>query len=263
MRTARHLYGRLCDIEHLERAAVATVKGKRRRRDVAWFLFTQDRQLADLHDELVNDRFEPSALHLVGIRDPKPRLIARVPIRDRVLHTAIVQLIEPIFSPSFSPDDYACRRGYGAHRAVLRLWELLRRFRYVLHLDIKNYFPSISTDILRHLLSRRLHDERFLELLDRLFTSGRFLYDHPLTRQLAGLDSRWPPPGRGIPIGSYTSQLFAAHIYLNELDHFVKRELEAPGYLRYVDDMFLSATASPRSKAGASRSSSGSPPIEA
>lgn len=239
MRTVRHLFPRLCDLEHLELAAAATVRGKRRRRDVSWFLFTLDQQLAELREELVTGRYRPAGFDLVSIRDPKPRLIARVPIRDRVLHTAVVQLIEPVFSPSYSPDAYACRRAYGAHRAVLSLQEFLRRYRYALHLDIKNYFPSLDVDILRDLLGRRIRDDRFLQVVDQLLESGRGLYGDTRARRLAGLDTAWPPPGRGIPIGSYTSQLFAAHIYLNDFDHFVKRELRIPAYCRYVDDLFV------------------------
>ena len=170
---------------------------------------------------------------------PKPRLIARVPIRDRVVQTALVRQIEPIFEPGYSPDDYACRPGFGTHRAVLRLWELMRRFRFAVHLDVRSYFPSIDPDILRPILSRRIQDEPFLAVVDHGLRAGRRLYVDQKHRQAAALDPDWPPPGRGLAIGSYTSQVFAAHIYLNAFDMWIKRDLKVPGYLRYVDDMFL------------------------
>jgi retron-type reverse transcriptase len=241
MKTARRLFPRLCDPEHLDRAATATVRGKRRRCDVASFLFQREDVLARLQADLAAGRYQPGRADLVSIRDPKPRLITRMPIADRIVHTALVHLMEPVFLPGLRPEAYACREGFGTHRAVLRLWEMLRRRRFVLHLDIKSYFPSIDLAILRGLLARRIHDERFLAVVDRVLTAGAGLYDTPTARAAARLSPDWPPPGRGLPIGSYTSQLFAAHVYPAELDHHIKRVLKVPGYLRYVDDLFLAA----------------------
>ncbi len=239
MWTARNLFPRLCDPDHLDRAAEATVRGKRRRSDVAWFLFRREAELERLRCELASGRYRPPGFDLVRIRDPKPRLIARVPIAERVVHTALVELMEPVLCRSLLPDAFACRPGKGTHRAVLRLMELVRRHRFVLHLDIKSYFPSIDVEILRRLLVRRIRDSPFLEVVDRVLEAGRGIYDRQELRKMAGLDHEWPPPGRGLPIGSHTSQLFAAQVYLNGLDHFVKRELKVPGFLRYVDDAFL------------------------
>lgn len=239
MRTARGLFHQLCQIHELEAAAWATVRGKRRRADVARFIFRLDGELAALSNGLETGVYRPSDIEVVSIRDPKPRLIARVPIRDRVVQTALVRQFEPVFEPGYSPDDYACRPGFGTHRAVLRLWELMRRFRFAVHLDVHAYFPSIDPDILRPILSRRIRDESFLSILDHGLNGGRRLYVDSRHRQAAALDPSWPPPGRGLAVGSYTSQIFAAHIYLNTFDHWVKRDLKVPGYLRYVDDMFL------------------------
>ncbi len=238
MRTARNLFPRLCDPEHLERAADLTVRGKRRRPDVAWFLFRHEAELERLRAELAAESYRPEGFELVRIRDPKPRLIARVPIAERVVHTALVLLMEPVFARGLVDDAYACRPDKGTHRAVLRLLELIRRHRYTLHLDVRSYFPSIDLEILRRLVARRIRDRRFLSVVKRVLAAGRGLYDHPEHRRMAALDDDWPPPGRGLPIGSYTSQLFAAHVYLAGFDHFVKRDLKVPGYVRYVDDVF-------------------------
>ncbi len=238
MYTARKLFPRLVDPACLERAAAATVCGKRRRRDVAWFLFRQEEEIERLRAELAAEAWRPAGYELVSVRDPKPRLIARAPIADRVVFTALVQLMEPAFLAGLCPEAYACRPGYGTHRAVLRLWELARRYRYVLHLDVRSYFPSIDLGILRRLLRRRIWDRRFLAVVDRVLDSGTGLYDTPAARAQGRIAPDWPPPGRGLPIGSSTSQLFAAHVFLAELDHFIKRQLRVPGYLRYLDDFF-------------------------
>ncbi len=85
MKTARHLFARLCDPDHLDRAAAATVRGKRRRCDVASFLFRREEELARLQADLEAGRYQPGRPDLVAIRDPKPRLISRVPIADRAV----------------------------------------------------------------------------------------------------------------------------------------------------------------------------------
>lgn len=229
MRTVRGLYPRLCQPAHLDRAATATVRGKRRRPDVAWFLFRREAELERLRAELAAGTYRPEGSERLLIRDPKPRLISRIPIADRVVHTALVSLMEPVFLASLTADAFACRPGYGTHRAVLRLLELCRRHPYVLHLDVRSYFASIDVTILCRLLARRIADRPFLAVVDRVLETGAGLYDGPHWRALAGLDPDWPPPGRGLPIGALTSQLFAAHVYLAGFDHFVKRTLKAPG----------------------------------
>ncbi len=208
---------------------------------MAWFLFTLEEQLEDLQAELSAGTYRPQPCDFVSIRDPKPRVIARTLLRDRIVQTAVVHQLDPIFEPTYTHDDYACRPGYGTHRAVLRLQEFQRRYRFALHLDVRSYFPSIDRDILLALLSRRIRDVRFLDLVARLLAIGDELHGHPELRKLAGLDPDWPPPGRGLPIGAHSSQMLAAHVYLNGFDHWVKRQLKVPAYLRFLDDTFYFA----------------------
>jgi hypothetical protein len=241
VRTIRNVFPTLHAADHLERAARLTVRGKRRRKDVAWFLFRSEDELARLAAALRDQTWRPSRFELVAIRDPKPRMIARVPIADRIVHTAVVSLIEPAFLRGASPNAFACRPGLGTHRAALALLRQMHLRAYYLHLDIRGYFPSIDVDILRDLVHRRVRDRRFLAVMDHILEAGRGIYDSAHARSRAGLTADWPPPGRGLPIGSYTSQLFAAHVYLDALDQRIERVLRVPGYLRYVDDLFLFA----------------------
>lgn len=241
MRTATGLFARLCEPSALERATRSATGNKRRRKDVAWFLFCLEDRLADLRADLLAGSYRPEPCELISIRDPKPRLIARTTIRDRIVQTAVVQQLEPILERSYSGDDYACRIGYGTHRAVMRLQENMRRHRFALHLDIRSYFPSIDRKVLLELLQRRIRDPQFLSLVAHLLEIGAGLYRGSANRRLAGLDPDWPPPERGLPIGAHSSQVLAAHVYLNEFDHWVKRQLKVPAYLRFVDDTFYFA----------------------
>lgn len=180
---------------------------------------------------------EPVLRH--RLRDPKPRAIAIALIEDRVAHAAFALLLEEAFGPTLMPENFACRRGFGAHRARLALQRGMRAHRFAVHLDIRAYFPSIELTSLRRALRRRIRDERFFGVLDQVLEVGSGLIDRPGLREFLGLDDTWPPRGRGLPVGAYTSQILATHVVLGALDHFVKRELKVPAYARFVDDMFL------------------------
>lgn len=239
MRTARDLFTQLHEPSHLDAAATRTTRGKRRRPDVAWFLFRREAVLARLQAALRDGTWQPRGFDRLLIADPKPRVIGRPSIEDRVVHAALALLLEPVILRSAIATDFACRPGFGTHRALLTLLAAMRRHDAVLHLDIRSYFPSIELDILRRQLLRRVRDPRFFAVVDAVLERGRGFYDPPRARRHARMDEDWPPRGRGLPMGATTSQLFAAHLYLQDFDHFVKRDLKVPDYVRYVDDMFV------------------------
>jgi len=158
-----------------------------------------------------------------------------------VAHHALCHVIEPIFERRFIADSYANRVGKGTHRALDRCTEFMRRYRYVLPCDVRQFFPSIDHAILRGILSRTIADPDVLWLIDRILASGvGVLAEEYEMRWFPGDDLLSPLRPRGLPIGNLTSQ-FWANVYLNELDQFVKRELKCAAYERYVDDFLLFA----------------------
>lgn len=166
-------------------------------------------------------------------------MIARTLVEDRIAHAAIALLLEEAWGPRLLPCDMACRRGFGAHRAQLAVQRGMRQHRFAVHLDVRAYFPSIELTSLRTVLRRRIRDERFLAVLDQVLAAGAGLIDDPWLRQFFRVGPEWPPPGRGLPVGAYTSQVLATHVVLCDLDHHLKRTLKVPTYVRYVDDLFL------------------------
>jgi hypothetical protein len=176
-----------------------------------------------------------------GSLPEKREELYNAPFRDRVVHHALCNLIELLFERSFIFDSYANRIGKGTHRALDRAQAFARRYRYVLQCDVEQFFPAIDHAILRETLARKIDDPDVLWLVDRIVASGvGVLSDEYEMRYFAGdtlLDVSRP---RGLPIGNLTSQ-FWANRYLNPFDHFVKRELRCPAYVRYVDDMLLFA----------------------
>ena len=239
MHTVARLFDRLVDPDHMERCCRAALRGKRRRPKVAAFELRRERTLRRILDDLRNDRWQPQRPQEIYVRTPKPRVIAWSPIEDRIVQAAVATLCEPIVLRQAEHADFACRRGFGTHRAVLRLQQCMRRYRWVLHLDVRSYFPSINLGVLRGQLAARIRDSRFLAVVDRMLEAGRGFYDDPQRRRRARIDADWPRPGHGVPIGSAFSQLLAVHLYLQDFDHFVKRILHVRGYVRYVDDLYL------------------------
>ena len=180
-----------------------------------------------LHYNLKEEKYQHGAYESFFVFDPKKRHIHKAPVCDRVLHHAIIRVIEPLFDSRFVFDSYACRNKRGAHAALERLhqfgWKLSQnntKTVWVLKCDVKNFFNSIDHMMLKNLLARRIQDPRVLNLLHII------------------IDSFHKETGKGLPLGNLTSQLFA-NIYLNELDQFIKMNLRAKYYKRYCDDFII------------------------
>lgn len=205
----------------LHRAYLLARRGKKSRVEVARFALELERELVTLHEELDSGRYVPGAYRIFTIYERKPRIIAAAPFRDRIVHHALMHVVEPQLDARFIFDSYACRRGKGVHRAVDRYQQWSTRYAYVLKLDIRRYFESIDHAVLKRMLAAVVAEPRILDLLS-------LIIDHsPATRS-----------GKGIPIGNLTSQIFA-NLYLDGIDHFVKQSLGVKAYLRYVDDLVL------------------------
>jgi RNA-directed DNA polymerase len=116
-------------------------RGKRDRAEVAWFTCHLEPELLDLQRELREARYQPGAYRQFTIYDRKPRVISAAPFRDRVVHHAVMNLVEPALDRRFIDDCYACRKGKGVHQAVDRYQAYANRYAYVLKLDIQRYFP--------------------------------------------------------------------------------------------------------------------------
>jgi hypothetical protein len=183
--------------------------------------------------------YRPGSYESFYIHDPKRRLISAAPFRDRVVHHALCNLIEPILERSFVADSYANRVGKGTHRALDAAQGYARRFGYVLQLDMRQFFPSIDHAILRELLAAKICDPGVLWLIDVILASGvGVLAEEYRMVYFPGDDLFAVDRPRGLPIGNLTSQ-FWGNVYLNPLDHCIKRELRCQGYVRYVDDLLL------------------------
>ena len=146
----------LYDWDNLLLAYRKASKGKRGHADVAEFEYRLEDNLLQLQRELQDQTYQPGEYHSFYIHDPKKRLISAAPFRDRVVHHALCNIIEPVFEKSFIFDSYANRIGKGTHKAIDRAQQFARRFKYVLTCDVKQFFPSIDHEILLDVINMSL-----------------------------------------------------------------------------------------------------------
>lgn len=226
----------LTGLENLLKAFGKARQRKRARPDVQRFEFDLERELLDLQHELRNKQYQPGEFREFTLYERKPRSICVAPFRDRVVHHALMNQLEPLLEDVLAPHTYACRKGRGVHRAVRHYQRCTKRHPYVLKLDIASYFACIDHGILRGLLAMLIKDDSVLWLCNRLIVNSPEPPYAPL----------WPGADlvdvmereSGLPIGNLTSQHFA-NLYLNPVDQWLHSDPRVPGWLRYVYDLLI------------------------
>jgi RNA-directed DNA polymerase len=228
MKRHGNLYQNLCSYESLEIAFRKARKRKTLKPYVLDFEKNLKNNLMELRTELLLHSYRPEPLKTFIVRDPKTRKISKSAFKDRVVHHALCNIIEPIFEKTFIHDSYANRKGKGTLKAVQRFDFFKRKVSrnntvkcYVLKADIRKYFENVNHEVLLDIISNKIKDSKVIRLAGII---------------LANYNSK--EKGVGMPLGNLTSQFFA-NIYLNELDQFVKNELKAEFYIRYVDDFVI------------------------
>ena len=151
MKRHGQLFDQLVSWHNLLKASWLAARGKRWRGNVAQFHFDLEFELLRIQRELLDKSYTTGPYRTFYVFEPKKRMISAAPYRDRIVHHALTNILEPIFEPRFVHDSYACRKGKGTHAAVDRCEQFARRFCYVLKADIRKFFPSMDHEILKEL----------------------------------------------------------------------------------------------------------------
>lgn len=213
--------------ENILNAAYQCRKGKTKANATLAFFNNLEENIVQIQNELMWDMYQMSPYHHFYVFEPKRRLISAPHFKDRVVHRAIYNIIEPLFDKQYIYDSYACRKGKGTHKGADRAQLFIRNVErkhgkaYALKADVSRYFSSIDHHILKSILDVKIKCTRTKALLF-------YIIDNSPCDAL----------GVGIPLGNLTSQLFA-NVYLNELDRFAKHTLKAVRYVRYMDDFIV------------------------
>jgi len=240
MKTYKFLYNKIFSINNLIAAYQNARKNKTRKDYVVEFERNFDKNIRQLRNELKDETYYPQPLKTFILRDPKTRKISKSDFRDRVIHHALINIIGPIFDKTFIYDSCANRKGKGNLFALKRFDEFKKKISnngrivknefndnnfvrgYCLKADIKHYFQEVNHNILINIIKRKIRDEKVIGLI------------HKILNNILEEGNQ----EKGIPLGNLTSQLFA-NVYLNELDYYVKYQLKAKYYIRYVDDFIV------------------------
>lgn len=215
-----NLYDRICDLENLRLADEKARKGKLRTYGVREHDKNREANLLKLREDLLNGTYKTSKYEIFTIYEPKEREIYRLPYYpDRILHHAIMNVLEPIWVSIFTADTYSCIKNRGIHAAAKKVKKALKEdpegTKYCLKIDIRKFYPSIDNDILKEVVRRKIKDVRLLAVLDEIIDSAD-----------------------GVPIGNYLSQYFA-NLYLAYFDHWIKETAKVKYYFRYADDIVI------------------------
>lgn len=224
MKRIGNLYDKIISIDNLQLADERARKGKRNSYGVRLHDRKREENIYQLYELLKARSFTTSKYHVFKIKEPKEREIYRLPYYpDRIVHHAIMNILEPIWVSIFTADTYSCIKGRGINGAMQKVKNVIKEdpdnTRYCLKIDVRKYYPSIDHEILQNIVARKIKCKDTLSIISSIIVSAE-----------------------GVPIGNYLSQYFA-NLYLAYLDHFVKEVLHIKYYFRYADDMiFFGAT---------------------
>ncbi len=235
MKTCKNIYYKIYRWENIVLAFTKARKGKTKKKCVREFEKNLVKNLQQLQFELMTKTYTPKPLKTFVLRDPKTRKISKSCFRDRVVHHALCNVIEPVFQKSFIHDSCANQKGKGNLFAISRFDKFLQKVTrngknkgwfngnqvkgYCLKADVKHYFEEVNHEILINIIKRKIKDEYAIELIIKILQN-------------------YHNKEKGMPLGNLTSQFFA-NIYLNELDQFAKHKLRIKYYIRYVDDFII------------------------
>lgn len=218
MKRKGYLYEKIISIDNLYLASQNAEKTKRKHPEVIVWNEDFENNIWNLHKELRDEKYRVPPYTIFKIFEPKERIISKLPYKDRVVHHAILNIIEPILKASFISQSYSCIKGRGIHRCLKDVKSTLKNKDdtiFCLKFDIAKFYPSIDNEILKKSLLRKFKDVHLLKLLDLIIDSCK-----------------------GLPLGNFTSQWFANY-YMNGFDHWIKEQKRIKYYFRYCDDMVI------------------------
>ena len=219
MKRVGNLYDKIYDIDNIREAHKNARKRKHHYKEVKEVDADVDKYCYEIQAMLRDKTFVNGQYEVFKkVEKGKEREIYKLPyFPDRIIHHAIMQVLEPIWKKTLIADTYQSIKGRGIHKAKNKIQWLLRKhkLKYALKMDIKKFYPSVDNEIMKQTLRRKIKCKDTLWLLDTIVDSTA-----------------------GIPIGNYLSQYFG-NLYLTYLDHELKEQVKVKYYYRYCDDIVV------------------------
>ena len=218
VKTHKLLIDKITSIENLRSAYEKTARGKKMSFGYLEFKEYAEANILLIQEELMDGAYKIGDYREFTIYEPKPRLISALEFKDRLVQHAFCNVVGPIFEKTLLPNTFACRKNMGTHAGVKFIQSRLRNTnaKYFLKTDYSKFFPSVDRSILHERIERKLSCYKTLQIIREII----------------------PPQGKGIPIGSLTSQLFA-NVYGCIADRFIHFDLGERYWARYMDDIVI------------------------
>ena len=224
-KTIRNEFDKKLSYESLYQAHRKSSQCKGCRKDIILFNLKKEAYINYLYENLKNQTYKHGNYTTFYVHEPKLRKVQKSRYIDRIVHRWLVDnFLAPTFIPQFISTSYACLPNKGMHKATLDVKSAMAHCKkiwgeyYILKMDVRKYFQNINKEILINILKRKIKDKKLMWLINEIiYSTGEKV---------------------GIPIGNYTSQIFA-NIYLNEIDQYAKHELKLKYYFRYMDDTII------------------------
>ena len=217
MKRIGNLYEEIISIENLKLADEKARKGKNKSYGVRMHDKNRKDNILALHEALLTKTFKTSPYDVFTIYEPKEREIYRLPYYpDRIVHHAIMNIMEEIWTKIFTYNTFSCIKGRGIEGCARYVGKIIKRYEgkplYCLKIDIRKFYPSIKHHVLKKIIRKRIKDDDLLWLLDEIIDSAD-----------------------GLPIGNYLSQ-YLANLYLCYFMHKANEEWKAD-CAEYADDI--------------------------
>lgn len=204
MKKFKNLYQKITDLDNIKLAHHNARKNKTHRNDVKKVDADIERFCKQIQDMLINHTYKTSEYFTFKLYEPKERITFKLPyFPDRIVHHAIMNIMEPLWINQMIPQTYSCINKRGIHKVLKQIQHDLKdreNTKYCLKIDIRKFYPSVDHDILKQIIRIKVADRELLQLLDEIIDSSE-----------------------GVPIGNYLSQFFA-NLYLSYFDHWVKED---------------------------------------
>lgn len=241
MKRISNLYAQIISVDNLRLADMKARRGKANTYGVQVHDKVREEHIQALHEALLTKTFRTSQYNVFTIYEPKERIIYRLPYYpDRIVHHAIMNVLEPIWVRTFTHNTFSCVKGRGIQGCADYVGKIIRKYEgrplYCLKIDIRKFYPTIKHHVLMRIVRRKIKDKDLLWLLDEIICStDRSI---PPIRDIAsGLTSDvvlYAVEGQNLPIGNYLSQ-YLANLILCYLMHKVNEELKLD-CAEYADD---------------------------
>lgn len=221
MKRFGNLFDQVTNYDNLYHAHERARRGKSHYIEVRKINSNPELHLMKLQELMRNGKYKTSDYEIQTRKEGrKMRVICKLPYYpDRIVHHAIMNVVERIWIKSLIRDTYQSLPGRGVHLASERIKKVLRDdtsgTQYCLKLDVRKFYPSVDNEVMKGIVRKKIKDVRLLALLDEIIDSTK-----------------------GLPIGNYLSQIFG-NLYLSEFDHWIKEVKKVKHYFRYCDDLVL------------------------